>query len=59
MKRRTRRGLHVHYPNLKIHVHSLLVIGRGVEVQGYKEVMCPHGGIKALGMCLVCTLVVT
>ena len=28
------------------HVHGLLVIRRGVEIQGYKEAMCLHGALK-------------
>ena len=43
----------------KNHVHSLLVVRRGVKIQGRKEAMCLHGGIETLGVYLVHTLVVT
>ena len=46
-------------PNLENHVHSLLVVRRGVKIQGRKEAMCPRGGIETLGVYLVRTLVVT
>ena len=46
VKRMTRRGLRVHYPNLKDHVLGLLVIRRGVEIQDYKEAMCTRGALK-------------
>ena len=48
--------MHVQLEN---HVHSLLVVRRGVEIQGRKEAICPRGGIEALGVYLVCTFAVT